>query len=53
MKKKKEGKKLLLSRETLKLLTSSDTQKIVGGAAGEPDTETTSCITKSIKPCAC
>lgn len=29
--KKKQAKKLLLSRETLQALTSSDCQKVVGG----------------------
>jgi hypothetical protein len=52
MKKKGEVKKLRLSRETLQTLTSSDTQKVVGGDIGPATTGGMSpyCATRD-EPC--
>lgn len=40
--KKKEIKKLRLSRETIQILTNSDTQKVVGGVGETEDCYLTS-----------
>lgn len=42
--KKKESKKLKLSRETLQVLTTSDTQKAMGGS-GYPRCDVMGCTT--------
>lgn len=43
--KKKQVKKLRLSRETLQTLTSSDIQDVVGGADGQTSTITSEPLT--------